>query len=140
MSMKEPIRALVAQILNSTDLALNRGSDHGIEVGMKFAVLDPIGRDIRDPETQEVIGSIDIAKTVLKVVQVSPQLCVARTFRARQSGLNFGALALGGTKEETLRSDETRLQQTLHPDDSKVSVGDTAVQYVGEFPGIVLEF
>jgi hypothetical protein len=136
------IRAKVAQLLNSTDLALNKGANHGVEVGMKFAVLDPIGRDIEDPETGEVIGSVDIAKTVLKIVRVEPGLSVARTFRSRQSGgFGLGALAgLAGTREETLRSDERRLQQMLDPKDSKVKVGDTAVQYSGEFGGLVLDF
>ncbi|PZE26692.1 hypothetical protein [Curtobacterium sp. MCLR17_042] len=141
MSDDEGIRAKVAQLLNSTDLALNKGATHGVEVGMKFAILDPIGRDIEDPETHEVIGSVDIAKTVLKIVRVEPGLSVARTFRSRQSGLGLGALAgITGTKEETLRSDERRLQQMLDPKDSKVKVGDTAVQYSGEFGGLVLDF
>ncbi|MFF1571350.1 hypothetical protein ACFVWR_01280 [Leifsonia sp. NPDC058292] len=49
-----PIHAKVAQLLTSTDLVINRGSEDGVEVGMKFAVMDPLGRDIKDPETGDV--------------------------------------------------------------------------------------
>ncbi|MCJ0700247.1 hypothetical protein FRIG_03710 [Frigoribacterium faeni] len=135
-----PIRAKVAQLLTSTDLVINRGSEDGVDVGMKFAVLDPIGRDIKDPESGEVIGSVAIAKTVLKVVRVEPRLAVVRTFRTK-SGISFAAMAgLSGDRSETLRSDERRLQQMLDEKDSKVNVADVVESYTGEFPGMVLDF
>jgi hypothetical protein len=49
------IRAQVAQVLNSTDLAINRGSKDGVEVGMRFAILSDRGADIKDPVTGEVL-------------------------------------------------------------------------------------
>jgi hypothetical protein len=137
-----PIHAKVAQLLTSTDLVINRGSDDGVEVGMKFAVMDPLGHDIKDPETGNVIGSVAIAKTVLKVVLVEPHLAVMRTFRRKTNGsLSFAAIAgLGGERSETLRSDERRLQQMLDEKDSKVNIGDPVESYTGEFPGMVLDF
>ncbi|ALD11796.1 hypothetical protein AES38_01460 [Clavibacter capsici] len=107
---------------------------------MKFAVMDPLGRDIKDPESGDVIGSVAIAKTVLKIVRAEARLAVARTFRTKQ-GLNIAAIAgLGGERSETLRSDERRLQQMLDEKDSKVNVGDAVESYTGEFPGMVLDF
>lgn len=136
------IHAKVAQLLTSTDLVINRGSEDGVEVGMKFAVMDRLGRDIKDPENGNVIGSVAIAKTVLKVVRVEPHLAVLRTFRRKTStALSIAAIAgLSGEREETLRSDERRLQQMLDEKDSKVSVGDPVESFTGEFPGMVLDF
>lgn len=140
MTEKGMITAKVAQILNATDLALNKGEEDGVEVGMKFAVLDPVGRDIKDPDTGEVLDSINIAKTVLKVVQVSARLAVARTFRSKSTGFLGSFEALTTHRSETLRSDERRLQQQLSAKESYVKIGDAAVQYVGDFPGVVLDF
>lgn len=138
----EPIRALVARILNTTDLALNKGSDDGVETGMKFAILSGVGEDIRDPETNEVLDSIPIAKTVVKVVQVTPRVSVARTFRSYTRSGIFDALAFGKseTRHETLESDEQSVQQELDPARAKVKIGDPAVEYTGEYSGILYDF
>ncbi|PZE25978.1 MULTISPECIES: hypothetical protein [unclassified Curtobacterium] len=141
-SAPEPIRGKVAQLLTATDLVINRGSDDGVREGMQFAVLDPSGTDIKDPDTGEVIGSLPIAKTVLKIVRVEPRLAVARTFRVKQSGFSLATIAgmTTGDRSETLRSDERRLQQMLDEKDAKVSVGDAVERYIGDFPGMVLDF
>ena len=138
----EPIRALVARILNTTDLALNKGTNDGVETGMRFAILSGIGEDIRDPETDEVLDSIPIAKTVVKIVQATPRVAVARTFRSYTRNGIFDALSIAKseTRHETLESDEQSAQQELDPDRAKVKIGDTAVEYTGEFSGILYGF
>lgn len=139
------IRAKVAQVLNSTDLALNRGSKDGVEVGMRFAILSDRGADIKDPDTGEVLDSIEIAKTLVKIISVTPRLAVGRTFRRKGSSNSAFAAALNvmgtGERAETLRTDERRLQQELDPKDSFIKAGDEAVQFTGEgYSGIVYDF
>ncbi|MFJ4044142.1 hypothetical protein ACIPV2_00165 [Microbacterium sp. NPDC089987] len=137
------IHAKVARVLNNTDLALNKGQDDDVQVGMKFAVLSDAGEEIRDPDTGEVLDSIRIAKTVVKVIHVASRSSVARTFRAHTSpGIfgTFGHLNQGTTRHETLASDESRVQQELDPKKAKVKVGDSAVQYTGEYTGILYDF
>jgi len=135
------ITAKVARVLNTTDLALNRGADAGVEVGMRFAILSDRGEDIRDPDTNEILDSVQIAKTLIKIVNVSPKLSVGRTFRNIESFGFASILSKGSTRYETLRSDEQRVQQELDPRDSLVKTGDVAVQYIGEkFPGLVYDF
>lgn len=136
------VRAKVARVLNATDLALNRGSNDGVEVGARFAILDRRGHDILDPDTKEVLDSVQIAKTVVKVVSVTPRLAVARTFRTKRTGLSVMAGLDFGPRDrtETLRSDSHRLQQELDPKDSYIKEGDEAIEYRGDFDGIVFEF
>ena len=134
------VRAKVARIINNTDLALNKGSDDGVEEGMKFAILSDAGEDIRDPDTGEVLDSIQIAKTVVKVIHVSPRLAVGRTFRSYKSGGIFSAMSEPSVRQETLATDESRVQQELDPKKAKVKVGDSAVEYTGEYTGIVYDF
>jgi hypothetical protein len=136
----ELIRAKVARIISSTDLALNKGAEDGVEVGMKFAVLSDAGEEIRDPDTDEVLDSIQIAKTVVKIVYSAPRTSIGRTFRKHQSSGIFSALGQGSTRYESLASDESRVQQELDPKDAKVKRGDRAVEYTGDYIGIVHDF
>lgn len=136
----ELITAKVARILNSTDVALNRGSAAGIDIGMRFAVLSDAGADIKDPDTGEILDSVSIAKTLVKIISVTEKLSVGRTFRKYESFGIGSALTRGTTRVETLRSDESSLQQELDPKKSKVKVGDSVIQYTGDFSGIVYDF
>src|ERR1700729_3501918 len=78
----ERIRGKVAAILSKREVVLNVGSEDGIEIGTKFVILNSKGVDVTDPDTGEVLGTVEVPKTVVKVVRVdNPHLCVARTFR-----------------------------------------------------------
>lgn len=93
-SQPDPIEGYVARVLNSRELVINRGSKHGVEVGMYFDVLAPEAEDIRDPVTDEPLGNVDRPKVAVKVVQVQEKLSVARTFRSRRRNVGgLGALA-----------------------------------------------
>ena len=48
---------VVAQVLNENELIINRGSEHGIELHMKLAVMDD-QRSVIDPITNEDLGVI----------------------------------------------------------------------------------
>jgi hypothetical protein len=87
MEKSESIEGQVAEILNSRELVINRGANDGVEDGMVFEILSPQGQDIRDPATDEVLGSVERPKVVVKVVQVEPRLAVARTFRSRRKNV-----------------------------------------------------
>ena len=138
----EMIRTKVAAIINAQDLALAAGSAHGVEIGMKFAVLDPKARDIPSPDDPGLIlGSIDVAKTLVKVVAVENNISVARTFRTVRGGGLAALLQVTGSpdRRETLLSDAQRLAQELDPKDSYIGIGDEALQYEDEWPGVVYE-
>lgn len=137
--MSDPIRGKVAKILNSRELALNVGSNSGVRVGMLFDVLDPKGYDIRDPETMQILGSVERPKVRVKVTQVLEQLSIASTFRATKVNIggNFDLGATGRiadllrppqyvTTYETLKTDE-KTWEDLDEADSYVKTGDPVV-------------
>src|SRR5262245_12200727 len=64
------IRGKVAAILSKRELILNVGSDDGVEIGMKFVILNSQGIDVSDPDTGKVLGTVEVPKTVVKVVRV----------------------------------------------------------------------
>jgi len=68
--MGERIRGKVAAILTQRELALNVGEEEGVEVGMRFAILNSKGVDVTDPDTGKVLGDVPVAKTIVKVVRI----------------------------------------------------------------------
>ncbi len=86
-----PIEGSVAKILTARELVINRGSEDGVVVGMKFQVLDPKAENVKDPETGKTLGSIDRPKVEVEVTRVAEHLAIAQTFRRHQ--INPGGLA-----------------------------------------------
>ena len=140
MNDKSRIRGKVAAILTLRELIINRGSADGVEVGMRFAVLNRQGIDVKDPDTGELLGSTEIVKTVIKVVRIAGEhLSVGRTFRTipgRPGAFDAIGIAasFAGTPErvETLSTSEATLKQELSPEESYIKIGDPVVQTKGD--------
>ena len=94
--------------------------------------------DIKDPDTDEVLGSIERPKVRLRVTHVQEKFSVATTYRKER--VNTGGDFLGPfarflmppnwiTRYETLsKIEETR--DVLDEEDSYVNVGDSVVQVI----------
>lgn len=90
--MTEPIRGKVAAVLNDREIALNLGYANGVSVGMYFDVMSLESGDIRDPDTDEILGSIERPKVRVRVTEVREKFSVASTYRSKR-------VNVGGTFE-----------------------------------------
>lgn len=143
--MTNQIRGKIAQVLNSRELALNIGTDHGVRVGMLFDVLDSKGEDIVDPDTGAVLGSLARPKVRIKIISVQSKLSVGSTYKKERVniggvGLGTGVLGLGSSglgqllnppeyvsQYETLKTTE-RTWEDLSEEDNYVKCGDAVVE------------
>jgi|688.fasta_scaffold268242_1 hypothetical protein len=143
--MTNQLRGKIAQVLNSRELALNIGTDHGVRVGMLFDVLDPKGEDIVDPDTGAVLGSLARPKVRIKIISVQSKLSVGSTYKKERVniggvGLGSGVLGLGSSglgqllnppeyvsQYETLKTTE-RTWEDLSEVDNYVKRGDAVVE------------
>lgn len=138
--MKELIRTKVARVLNSREIVIAAGSIQGVTKGMYFDVIDPKGEDIKDPDTGEVLGSIERPKVRVKITQVQEKLSVASTFKKEKvniGGKGYFVENLGFaealmppnyvTKYETLKTNE-KTWEDLDEKESYVKSGDPVVQ------------
>ena len=140
--MTEPIRGKVARVLNDREIAINIGTTHGVDVGMYFDVMDAQGQDIKDPDTDEVLGSIERPRIRVRVTYVQDKLAVASTYKSKQ--INIGGVALYPalgygpiaralmppnwvTKYESLKKSGDA-PDMLDEDNSSVKTGDPVVQ------------
>lgn len=135
IARKVAVTGVVAEVISDQELILNRGSEHGIREGDYFAILDPRAREVRDPETLEIVGGFKKVKIVVRATDVAPRLTLARTFRTRRVnvGGNGGGIAsfLSGMGEAPRWVDEVETF-ALQPDsprpiseeESMIAVGD----------------
>lgn len=143
--MNTKIRAKVARVLNSREVAITAGSLQGVVTGMLFDVMDPKGEDIRDPDTGEILGSIERPKVRVQVTQTQDRISVASTFkkeRINTGGTGLLMNELGAVsrafmppkyvvKYETLKTDE-KTWEDLNEEESYVKSGDPVVQVIEE--------
>ena len=118
---------------------MNIGSDHGVELDMLFDILTPKGYDIKDPDTGEILGSVERAKARVKIVTVREKLSIASTYRTQQVNVGGVGFSLGRsglfeppkwvTQVETLKTDEHTLEE-LPEEESYVSTGDPVIQVI----------
>ncbi len=137
--MADLIRGKVARVLNSREIAINLGKEDGVVVGMYFNVMDRKSEDITDPDTGELLGSIERPKVGLKVTIVQEKLSIASTYKATRVNIG-GELETSVlsrmlmppkwvTKYETLKTEE-KTWEDLNEAKSYVKVGDPVVQVI----------
>lgn len=111
MSGQEPITGKVAAVLSPRRLVINRGTDHGVEQGMRFRVLESV--NITDPDTGEGLGELPNEVVQVKVIEVASRYAVAHTFET---------FPLHSTEEKSLvqRLAENRweVRRLLTPDEA----------------------
>jgi len=140
MSDTSLIRGKVAKIINSRELVINRGTEHDVELGMYFDVLEEKGQEIKDPDTGDILGSVERPKVRVEVVEVQKKMSIAATYRKKKvnlGGQGFGIGALANslmppkwvTKYETFKIDE-QTWEDLSEEKSCVKKGDPVVQVI----------
>jgi hypothetical protein len=106
---------------------------------MVFKILTPKGSEIEDPDTGEVIGSVELEKARVRVTSVQDRVSVASTFRTHRVNVGGSGIALSGlfappkweTRIETLRADENATED-LPEEESFVRTGDPVVQVLDD--------
>jgi len=78
------IKGKVARILNEFQLVLNVGGKQGVKQGMAFIVYEE-GDEIKDPDSGESLGKMEIVKGEMVASHVQDALCVVQSKEAQQA-------------------------------------------------------
>lgn len=140
------IEGKVAAILNNRELAINRGKIAGVKKDMIFGVFET-KEGIKDPDTAEVLGSVETVKIRVKVLDVQPKLSVCRTYETYQTNIGGAGKPLFATLQtmqtifesppkwvtrvKTLKSEDAPFEE-LGVTGSFVRIGDKVRQLEGE--------
>ena len=122
----------VAAVINRRELVINRGSDAGVQEGMKFKVMDR-RLEITDPESNETLGTLEREKVRVKVSEVHPKFSIAMTYETYQVSEPVLPGMLGSQRVTRVRTLQTRSGAVQSPDDQVASVreGDLVVELEG---------
>lgn len=133
MNDNERVRGAVAKIVSDREVILNRGTEHGLSSGDYVVVIDPDTQSVLDPETGDDLGGLKRIKAVLRVVEATPRISLAKTFRTKRVrvGGGIGSSPLTGmfsdpkyeTRVETLQLDP-QAGLPISEEDSAISPKD----------------
>ena len=84
------LQGKVARVLSAHEVAISIGANCGVEVGMKFDIMSDEKEDILDPDTNDVLGSLDRPKVRVMISRVTEKFAVASTYR--KVSINLGGV------------------------------------------------
>lgn len=143
MSEKEKrLEGRVAAVLNAREVVINIGGNHGVSLGMKFAILAEKPLEIRDPSSGEVLDTVDREKVRVQATELRPRISICRTYRVRKIaagplGVDLTAFPASVLDElmrparkvpETLAISDADALPPLPEEESYVKIGDRVVQ------------
>jgi len=109
-------------------LVMNKGSEHGVELGDKFMVVG-LGQSIVDSDTQEELGRLEILRGNVSVVHVQERIATARSCKFDSSsdakGFTTAALA-GGSEAVNLPLAQGAVTKPIKPAEEKLKELDGA--------------
>lgn len=137
----KPITGKIAGVLNERELTINIGTEKEVYEGMKFKVLASSPIEVKDPDTEKILGTVDREKVRVKVIEIFKNYSICRTFRKtiiNASGSNIQALIPSillpykPRREilETLKAKDSTLPPPLSEEDSYVKSGDRVIQII----------
>jgi hypothetical protein len=102
-------RTKVAKIIDEFKLVINKGREDGISEGERFLIYS-IGEEILDPDTNKILGKLEVVKGTGKVTHVQDNISIIssdmktsphRTIRKKVGSPGFSTLStiLGGERE-----------------------------------------
>jgi hypothetical protein len=98
--------AVVVEVPNDDLVVINRGTRDGIKVGLKYLIFG-LGPELKDPETGEDLGRLELVRGVGVVTHVQPRMATltsarrSANVRRKVTKKNPVLGYLGTTEEET---------------------------------------
>ncbi len=76
LSPKGTFPATVAKVIDDSKLVINRGSENGIKEGQRMLVYCVSDEDIKDPNTGESLGFLELVRGTGKIIFVQDKLSI----------------------------------------------------------------
>jgi hypothetical protein len=138
--MTKIIEGKVANILDEYSIVINVGRNNGVTEGMTFAVFVQSSDEIKDPDSGEILGTLENVKDYVYAAHIQDKFatCVAKEIKKTpEDGEGSGAQTLSGammaesmskrprgTKIRTERLNVNTSQISGVPQLGPISVGD----------------
>ncbi len=124
------IEGKVAEIIDEYTVVINRGYEHGVEEGMRFVIYEPCV-EIKDPDTNESLGTFESVKAKVEVTNVSEKISTAETYETYTMpglGINIPAILREQRRRRELPLDEKAIERLPKCPRTPVKIGDLVRQ------------
>jgi len=78
--------ASVVKVIDEYTIVINRGSEHGISKGDQFLVYFIEPDEIKDPETGESLGHLEVVRGTGSAIHVQPKITTVKSNRSVSRG------------------------------------------------------
>lgn len=68
----------IVRILNDMEIVINGGHEHGLQEGDLLEIFI-IGEEIKDPDTDESLGTLDIIKGKVEIKTIYPKMSLCKS-------------------------------------------------------------
>lgn len=86
MSERDKTQYRVIEILNSKELLINYGRDNGAIDGQRIQIIKK-GENVIDPDSKEILGTLDIIKGDLKIYRTYPKFSICRDITYKETSI-----------------------------------------------------
>ncbi|MGK7958479.1 MAG: hypothetical protein AB4063_24960 [Crocosphaera sp.] len=76
IAKKGTFPAAVAKVIDNSKLVINRGSEHGIREGQRMLVYYVSDEDIKDPNTGDSLGYLELVRGTGKIIFIQDKLSI----------------------------------------------------------------
>lgn len=110
LSPKGTFPATVAKVIDNYKLVMNRGEQNGIREGQRMMVYHISNEDIKDPNTGESLGFLELVRGTGRVIFVQDKISIIETDQKKtyRKRIENTPLGLSSYKSEVVESDELK--------------------------------
>ncbi len=119
--MSLPIKGKITNIIDQYTIAINIGQNQNVTKGMIFKIIAKVV-EIKDPDTKEVLGQIEIEKDRVQIYQVQEKFSLAETIGTVRESIG-PMYSFAQIVQKKLTGATPEVDRTIH-------VGDEVVQVV----------
>src|SRR5699024_2741137 len=123
----------IVKILDEYNVVINAGINQDIKQGDQFQILDKEGSDVIDPDTKEIIGTLDLIKSTVEVTELHEKMCICSSQSSikmnnpfKITGINSITDTFSFSEQEKLNVDLTQVTGGKRKSNKKIQLGDVA--------------
>lgn len=122
---KKIFPAKVVKVIDPYRIVINRGSEHGIAENQKFMLYAVDEDELRDPDTGESLGQLEIVKGIGKATHVQSKMTTIESSKRETSGSKKIVKTTGGGFTSMLG--QHIHEEIINPEDRSVPFNEPEV-------------
>jgi hypothetical protein len=122
VKLSTPIKGKITNILDAYTVILNIGQKQNVSVGMIFKIIAKV-IEVKDPDSQELLGTMELEKDRVKIVQVMEKFSMAQTFESVLAPIS-PTLSFSQVMQRRLDTEAQEIDRTVRVGDQVIQVTD----------------